>query len=58
MAVNCTTAVIAIIAATVLRFTLVSLNKKLDRGEPVKGAVVMGEGIPGEAARKGFRFVL
>ena len=58
MAVNCTTAVIAILAATVLRLILVRLNKKLDRGEPVKGAVVIGEGVPGEAARKGFRFVL
>lgn len=58
MAVNCMTAVIAILAATTLRLILVRLNKKLDRGEPVKGAVVMGEGVPGEAARKGFRFVL
>ena len=58
MSVNCVTAFIAICAATVLRFMLVRLNKKLDRGETVKGAVVMGEGIPGEAARKGFRFVL
>jgi len=44
--------------ATLLRFTLVSLNKKLDRGEPVKGAVAVGEGVPGEAAQRGFRFVL
>ena len=58
MAVNCATAVIAIIAATVLPYILVRLNKKLDRGEPVKGAVIMGEGVPGEAASKGFRFVL
>lgn len=58
MAVNCATAVIAILAATTLRFILVGLNKKLDRGQPVKGAAVMGEGIPGEAASKGFRFVL
>ncbi len=58
MAVNCATAVIAILAATVLRFILVGLNKKLDRGEPVKGAVVTGEGVPMEAASKGFRFVL
>ena len=58
MAVNCTTAVIGILAATTLRFILVRLNKKLDRGESVKGAVVMGEGVPGEAASKGFRFVI
>ncbi|KAL8719424.1 MAG: hypothetical protein Q9225_003567 [Loekoesia sp. 1 TL-2023] len=58
MAVNCTTAFIAICAATVLRFILVHLNKKLDRGEIVEGAVAVGEAIPGEAAQKGFRFVL
>lgn len=58
MSVNCVTAFIAIVAATVLRFTLVHLNKKLDRGEVVEGAVAVGEAVPGEAARKGFRFVL
>ena len=58
MSVNCTTSFIAIVSATVLRFLLVHLNKKLDRGEPVKGAVAVGEAIPGEAARRGFRFVL
>ncbi|KAG6985278.1 MFS-type transporter cnsO [Physcia stellaris] len=51
-------AFIAICSATFLRFILVRLNKKLDRGETVEGAVVMGEGVPGEAASKGFRFVL
>ena len=58
MSVNCVTAFVAIVAATVLRFTLVSLNRKLDRGELVEGAVAVGEAVPGEAARKGFRFVL
>ncbi|KAL8801811.1 MAG: hypothetical protein Q9182_004218 [Xanthomendoza sp. 2 TL-2023] len=58
MSVNCVTAFIAIVAATVLRFTLVHLNKKLDRGEVVEGAVAVGEAVPGEAAKKGFRFVL
>ncbi|KAL8656803.1 MAG: hypothetical protein Q9226_002557 [Calogaya cf. arnoldii] len=58
MCVNCVTAFIAILAATVLRFTLVHLNKKLDRGEVVESAVAVGEAVPGEAARKGFRFVL
>ncbi|KAL9008582.1 MAG: hypothetical protein Q9173_006311 [Seirophora scorigena] len=58
MSVNCVTAFIAICAATVLRFILVHLNKKLDRGEVVEGAVAVGEAIPGEAAKKGFRFVL
>ncbi len=58
MAVNCSTAFVAILAATTLRFTLARLNKRLDRGEPVKGAVLMGEGVPVEAASKGFRFVI
>ncbi|MCJ1369316.1 hypothetical protein MMC20_000526 [Loxospora ochrophaea] len=58
MSVNCATAVIAICSATVLRFILVRLNKKLDRGEPVEGAVAVGEGVPGEASKKGFRFLL
>ena len=51
-------AVMALSAATVLRFILVRLNKKLDRGEAVKGAVAVGEGVPGEASQRGFRFVL
>ena len=58
MSVNCTTSFIGICAATVLRFVLVRLNKKLDRGEPVKGAVAIGEAIPGKAAERGFRFVI
>ncbi|MDI1487678.1 MAG: hypothetical protein OHK93_006949 [Ramalina farinacea] len=58
MSVNCVTSFIAICAATVLRFLLVHLNKKLDRGETVKGAIAVGEAIPGEAAQRGFRFVL
>ncbi|KAJ5682962.1 hypothetical protein N7462_006127 [Penicillium macrosclerotiorum] len=52
MAVNCATAFIAIISATVLRFILVRLNKKLDRGEHVEGAV------PGQASSRGFRFLV
>lgn len=39
MSVNCATAFIAILAATALRFILVRLNKKLDRGEHVEGSV-------------------
>lgn len=58
MSVNCTTSAIAIISATVLRFLLVSLNKKLDHGEPVRGAIAVGQAVPGEAAERGFRFVL
>lgn len=58
MSVNCVMAFMAIVFATILRFMLVRLNKKLDRGEAVKGAVAVGEGVPGEASRRGFRFVL
>ncbi|XHG07461.1 hypothetical protein AWENTII_010608 [Aspergillus wentii] len=56
MSVNCATAFIAIISATLLRFMLVKLNKKLDRGESVIGAV--SGGVPGEASAKGFRFLV
>ena len=58
MSVNCVMAFMAICAATLLRFILVGLNKKLDRGEPVEGAVAVGEGVPEEGRRRGFRFVL
>lgn len=58
MSVNCATAFIAICAATLLRFILVRLNRTLDRGEALKGAVVKGEGVPAEAVSKGFKFVL
>ena len=51
--VNCVTAFIAILAATVLRFILVRLNKKLDAGIYVAGAI---NAAPGEAASHGFRF--
>lgn len=52
-AVNCCTAFIAILAATVLRFMLVRLNRKLDAGTFVEGAI---NALPGEAAAHGFRF--
>lgn len=51
-------AFMAICAATILRFVLLRLNKKLDRGEIVKGAIAVGEAVPGEASKRGFRFVL
>ncbi|KAF2418049.1 putative MFS transporter [Tothia fuscella] len=53
-AVDCATAVLAVIMATLLRFILVRLNRKLDRGEHVEGAV---NGVPGEASENGFRFL-
>ncbi|KAI4861536.1 major facilitator superfamily domain-containing protein [Hypoxylon rubiginosum] len=53
MSVNCGTIFLSMIAATVLRFMLVRLNKKLDRGISVEGAI---NAIPGEATQHGFRF--
>ncbi|KAE8355945.1 MFS general substrate transporter [Aspergillus coremiiformis] len=52
MSVNSVTAFIAILSATVLRIILVRLNKKLDRGDPVDGAV------PRQAGSRGFRFLV
>ncbi|KAK7754853.1 hypothetical protein SLS62_003167 [Diatrype stigma] len=57
MSVNCCTSFLAIIAATVLRFMLVRLNRKLDKGIHVEGAVNnANNALPGEAAQHGFRF--
>ncbi|SPO06720.1 related to nicotinamide mononucleotide permease [Cephalotrichum gorgonifer] len=50
---NCAGCFVAICAATVLRFMLVRLNKKLEMGEHVKGAI---NAVPGEASQHGFRF--
>lgn len=51
--VNCGTSVIAIVAATILRFMLVRLNRKLDQGIHVPGAI---NAVPGQAVEHGFRF--
>lgn len=59
MSVNTATAVIAIIAVTVLRIILVRLNKKLDQGiavDGVQGDEVDTDGIPVLGGRRGFRF--
>lgn len=61
MSVDCATAFVAIVFATILRFMLVRLNKKLDRGEYVEGAINDKElqgngGVDLEGARKRFRF--
>ncbi|KAI5927454.1 major facilitator superfamily domain-containing protein [Camillea tinctor] len=53
MSVNCGTTFMAMVAALVLRIMLVRLNKKLDQGIFVEGAV---NALPGEAAQHGFRF--
>ncbi len=53
--VNSGTAVLAIASALVLRIILMWLNKKLDRGIHVEGAI---NALPGHAAEHGFRFKL
>lgn len=67
MSMCCAAAAIALIFATILRIILVRLNKKLDRGEMVEGAInggrrssVLGKGDEGleEAAKNGFRFLV
>ncbi|KAI1353541.1 major facilitator superfamily domain-containing protein [Xylaria sp. FL0043] len=51
--VNSGTAVLGIVSALILRIILVRLNKKLDRGIHVEGAI---NALPGHAAEHGFRF--
>lgn len=58
MSVDCATLALAVAMAVLLRGVLRRLNAKLDRGEFVDGAVNAGAAIPGEAARKGFRFLV
>ncbi|OLN93049.1 putative transporter C1002.16c-like protein 13 [Colletotrichum chlorophyti] len=50
---NCVACFVAICAATVLRIVLVRLNRRLERGEFVEGAI---NAAPGAAASHGFRF--
>ncbi|OBR07347.1 Pantothenate transporter liz1 [Colletotrichum higginsianum IMI 349063] len=50
---NCVACFVAVCAATVLRTVLVRLNRRLERGEFVEGAI---NAAPGEAAAHGFRF--
>ncbi|KAI0400496.1 major facilitator superfamily domain-containing protein [Xylaria palmicola] len=51
--VNSGTIALAIVSALILRIMLVRLNKKLDQGIFVEGAI---NGLPGHAAEHGFRF--
>ncbi|TRX95811.1 hypothetical protein FHL15_003365 [Xylaria flabelliformis] len=51
--VNSGTAALAIASALILRIILVRLNKKLDQGIFVEGAI---NALPGHAAEHGFRF--
>jgi len=57
--IDCSTSLISIVTATILRFMLVRLNKKLDSGEHVEGASM--QKLPSnmdEAETKGFRFLI
>lgn len=56
--VNCATLFLAIVMAAVLRIMLVRLNKKLDRGEHVDGAISGASVGEGDAMRRGFRFLV
>lgn len=60
MSVNTVMTFISILTATVLRIYLVRLNKRLDQGIAVKDVPVEAvyKGLPGEAAKKGFRFLV
>ncbi|KAL2260112.1 hypothetical protein VTK26DRAFT_6003 [Humicola hyalothermophila] len=53
MCVNCATAFVAVCTATVMRAVLVRLNRKLDAGIYVEGAI---NAVPGQGAANGFRF--
>lgn len=55
MSVNCVMAAMAILMAFILRSILVRLNRKLEQGIFVEGAI---NGIPTGAGKKGFRFRL
>jgi hypothetical protein len=55
LSVDCATAALAIIMAGVMRMMLGRLNKKLDRGEHVEGAI---NAVPGVAQENGFRFLV
>lgn len=55
LSVDCATAGLAIIMTVIMRVMLGRLNKKLDRGEHVEGAI---NAVPGEAQERGFRFLV
>jgi MFS family permease len=55
LSVDCATAALAIIMAAIMRIVLGRLNKKLDRGEHVEGAI---NGVPGVGQEHGFRFLV
>ncbi|KAJ5062194.1 pantothenate transporter liz1 [Bipolaris maydis] len=55
LSVDCATAVLAIIMAGIMRIVLVRLNKRLDRGEHVEGAI---NSVPRAGQERGFRFLV
>ena len=68
MCVNMAMSCVSIIFATILRFYLKSLNRKLDRGEAIEDVngregearihAAEEQGLPGIAADRGFRFLV
>jgi hypothetical protein len=68
MCVNMAMSCVSIIFATILRFYLKSLNRKLDRGQVIEGVnnaegaarmhAVEEQGLPGIAVERGFRFLV
>ncbi|KAF2744103.1 pantothenate transporter liz1 [Sporormia fimetaria CBS 119925] len=54
LSVDCGTAVLAILMAALMRIMLTRLNRKLERGEHVEGAI---NAVPGQAQENGFRFL-
>ncbi|QIW96193.1 hypothetical protein AMS68_001711 [Peltaster fructicola] len=56
--VDCATLFMALVVTLWLRTLLAQLNKKLDRGEHVEGAVAADPEAEGEAMRKGFRYLV
>ncbi|KAJ4364773.1 hypothetical protein N0V95_000721 [Ascochyta clinopodiicola] len=55
LSVDCATAGLAIIMTVIMRIVLGRLNKKLDKGEHVEGAI---NAVPSEAQERGFRFLV
>lgn len=56
--VDCCTLFLALVTTIVLDLLLRRLNKKLDRGEHVEGAVIGAPQEEGQAFRKGFRYLV
>jgi len=55
LSVDCATAALAIVMTVIMRIILGRLNKKLDRGEHVEGAI---NAVPGSGAKNVFRFLV